>query len=269
MVACGITSLGAQQPNPLNKVLAHFASEKQAVEATQLATYADQLEALRQNLVSQQNTVAAGQVAAEYKSVIDRLNALQAKATEVKTKTEKTMEDGLEAIFGGAENPVMERPTRAKGTAILRPSTAKLSPEGLSKQEFWKHAQASQQWTLTDLAPGKYKVRLEFRAEKDQSGGTGQLELSGNSTPIPFRILSQDDDGKKIQSQDISLLEIEKCPVDLTIRVTGLAKADDPLFNLVAVWVQPVTGADDPAPQPRPPEAVEPKGETPRKKVDF
>jgi hypothetical protein len=263
------TPLGAQTGSTLPRLLERYSTEKLIIEATQLAIYADQLEALRLSYLTKDNTAAAEQAATEAKTVLSQLKVIQEKLSKPPEPVDGSNRDSaLNTLFNqdeATEGKEAEKPRR-KGSNILRPNTAKWIPADEPKRKFWALENAAQQWTLEDLSPGKYKVRLEFRAMRGESGGTGQLEITGNSTPIPFRINSTDETGKKIQSQDIAMMEIEKCPVDLTIRVTGHVAAETPLFELVAVWLQevPADGVKVKGPEPQ-----TPRKETERKKVDF
>ncbi len=268
---CWAAPLGAQESRGLAKLLERFTTEKLTTEATQLAIYADQLEALRLSYLAKDNTAAAEQAAAEAKTVLSQLKVVQEKLSQPpEAAAESSQDKAMNRLFSQDGTPAGNggEKTRAKGTTILRPNTAKWIPADEPKRKFWALEKAAQQWTLQDLPAGKYRVRLEFRAMTGEGGGTGQLEISGNSTPIPFRINSLDENGKKIQSQDIALLEIEKCPVDLTIRAMSQLVPDAPLFDLVAVWLHEVpadgTKVKSPGPEPTPP-----RKEPDRKKVDF
>jgi hypothetical protein len=264
---CWAAPLGAQESRGLAKLLERYTTEKLATEATQLAIYADQLEALRLSYLAKDNTAAAEQAAAEVKTVLSQLKVVQEKLSQPpEAAPESSQDKAMNRIFSD-EDKGAERPG-PKGWKILRPNTAKWIPVDEPRRKFWAVEQAAQQWTLEDLQPGKYKVKLEFRVMKGAGGGTGQLEITGNSTPVPFRIKYSQESEKKLQSQDIAILEIEKCPVDLTIRSTSLTAADAPLFELVAVWLQAVP-TDEVKVKAADPEPTAPRKEPDRKKVDF
>jgi hypothetical protein len=208
--------------NGLPRLLLQFSAAKLAAEAEETAIYIDQLDALRLNLVAKENAAAVDRVAAEMKVAQVRLAALKAKLQQAAPAADPVDKE-LRALFSGEDG----------GMLLVR--DAKRTPASLARNTFWAFPQAACQWTIRDLTAGKYKVRVMFLCPKGDGGGTGQLELSGNAAPIPFRIQPDDSVGAKIQSIEVATLDFEKLPLELIIRSSSLTKAGTPLFELIAV----------------------------------
>lgn len=273
--------LQAEDDPELIRVVSSFKIQRLDAESAQLAYYADQLEKLRQAYAAKGDAAAEKKVKAEFKGIMEKLNALNAAKTEASVGTTEGMihpHDGvneLESIFSEEKEGATRIPGRGKPEfKILPVRNATLSPEGKMTRDFWEKPEASARWTITDLPAGKYRVTLVYRSSDEPFGGTGQLEISGSTTPLTFKVTPEKSDSKESTRQDIAKLEIEKCPIDLTIKATSLATEGKPLFMLQSVLLREETSAGSPPPpsptsgtgeSPKPPE----KPEMNKKKVDF
>ena len=271
----------------LTRVVNSFKIQRLDAESAQLASYADQLEKLRQTYAAKGESAAEKKVKAEFKGVMEKLNVLNAAKSEAAVGTTEGMihpHDGvneLESIFGEEKEPT----TRILGQGkpqfkVLGMRDATLTPEGKMTRDFWEKPDASARWTITDLPAGKYRVTLVYRSSEEAFGGMGQLEISGSTTPLTFKVPAGQADTKESIRLDIAKLEIEKCPIDLTIKSTSLAQEGKPLFMLLSVQLREEPPASAPPPAttgqnsggpPKPPEKTEKpeKPEMNKKKVDF
>ena len=281
----------AEDDPELTRVVSSFKLQRLDAESAQLASYADQLEKLRQSYAAKGDAVAEKKVKAEFKGIMEKLNVLNAAKTEAAVGTTEGLihpHDGvneLESIFSEEKEPAKRTPGQDKPQfKILPVREATLSPEGKLTRDFWEKPEASARWTITDLPAGKYRVTLVYRSSKEAFGGTGQLEISGSSTPLTFKVTPEKGDFNESTRQDIAKLEIEKCPIDLTIKSTSLAQEGRPLFMLQSVLLREETSGtppphtvgqnsgeapkSNPAEKPDKPETPE-KPEMNKKKVDF
>jgi hypothetical protein len=264
----------------LTRVVSSFKIQRLDAESAQLASYADQLEKLRQTYAAKGESAAEKKVKAEFKSVMEKLNVLNAAKTEAAVGTTEGMihpHDGgneLESIFGEEKESTNRTPGQGKPQfKVLGLRDATLTPEVKMTRDFWAKPDAAARWTITDLPAGKYRVTLVYRSSEESFGGTGQLEISGSTTPLTFKVAAGQADTKESTRLDIAKLEIEKCPIDLTIKSTSLAQEGKPLFMLQSVQLreESATTGQTPGGPPKPPGKTD-KPEKPdmnKKKVDF
>ena len=255
----------AEDSLALQRLVESFQQQRADLEASELAIYADQLDQLEQQFAEKSDSSSASKVQAESKAVrakytaIKEAHAKEHEAAVLKAR-EKAAKDG-ERIFADDDESAAAKLAKEKKAPVvrLRMLDAKISPEGKLNREHWLEPDASAAWTITEAEPGEYRLRAVYRAKPGESGGKGELTVTGAPDVIPFSIRPTKGTWKELIQQDIGKLTIVQCPIEISLRSVGLSQADAPLFELVALWLVPEPGSDPK--RPAKPEAT--------KKVDF
>ena len=255
----------AEDSLALQRLVESFQQQRVDLEASELAIYADQLDQLGQQFAEKSDFASASKIQVESIAVRAKCSAIkQARAKEyeaaaVKSR-EKAAKDG-ERIFADDDESAAAKLAKEKKAPIirLRMLDARISPEGKPNREHWLQPDASAAWTITEAKPGEYRLRAVYRAKPGESGGKGELTVTGAPEAIPFSIRPTKGTWKELIQQDIGKLTIVQCPIEISLRSVGLSQADAPLFELVALWLIPEPGSDPK--RPATPEAT--------KKADF
>ena len=255
----------AEDSPALQSLVESFQQQRADLEAAALAIYADQLDQLENQFAEKSDSASASKVLSESKAVRAKLSAIKearAKAHEaaVAKAREKDAKAG-ERIFADDDESAAAKLAKEKNAPVirLRMLDAKVNPSGKLNREHWLHPDASAAWTIPEADPGEYRLRAVYRAKPGESGGKGELTVTGAPEAIPFAIRPTKGTWKELIQQDIGKLTIVQCPIEISLRSVGLSQVDAPLFELVALWLVPEIGADPKRP---------PKPET-TKKVDF
>ena len=255
----------AEEDLALQSLVESFQQQRADLEAAELAIYADQLDHLEQQFTEKSDSASASKVQAESKVVREKLTAIkEARAKAHQAAVAKAREKDAKAgerIFADDDESAAAKLAKEKKAPVirLRMLDAKVNPEGKLNREHWIHPDASAAWTITEAEPGEYRLRAVYRAKPGESGGKGELTVTGAPEAIPFSIRPTKGTWKELIQQDIGKLTIVQCPIEISLRSVGLSQADAPLFELVALWLVPEKGADPK--RPAKPEAT--------KKVDF
>lgn len=272
LILSGLAALSALSPAQtpdrdaqLEKIQGQFSQQRQRVQMSAKASYADQLRALRDSLQKSGDAAGAEKVTAELQSVLKQLaGTLDFQPGSPPSKPASA--DGLDSVFSD-ENDVSDDETmKLSATLPRRPHVLRLrDADGFNPRQFnrnhWRKSGAQLSWTLKTLAPGAYRVRLIYTAGAGQSGGSGLLRLSGNTDGVQFQIAAGSGSWKDVLQKDIARVEIKELPLTLTIEAQSVTEGALTLFDLRAVWL--VSDVPPKSP-PGPPSAAEGKSDVPK-----
>lgn len=293
LLAGSLAASADETPDPeLDRVVAGFRQQRVDAKRTAFAAYADQLRHMEADFSAKGDAAAAAKARQEYRAILEKLDAVSGKSAspkgdgESKRPATRQKEDDLDSIFGGKkgdDDPAESTAPRRDGVVMLRIRDAKTYPQGKPDRSFWSAPGATVKWTLQDVPPGSYRVRLVFVGASGESGGKGEV-LVGES-PVPFTVKPPHDNWTAPAMREVAVLEIQKCPLDFSIRCVGLAEGAKSLFELRRVDLVPEKTPDSPQPaaaadgkmepqpqrepQPTPPPAKKPEPDKPKKGIDF
>lgn len=239
----------AEESLILKNLVDSFQQQRAEVEAAELASYADQLAQLEQQLTEKGDAAAVTEVQNESKAVKSKLQAFMearakaeaAAAARAKARQARVAKDA----FDDEDAAAAEKYGKEKKVPVirLRMLDATLRPGGKPTRAHWLRPEAMAKWTIRDTPPGNYRVRAVYRAKQGESGGRGVIQIVGSTDEVAFTVNSTKDNWTDLMQQDIGKLNVVKCPIEVTLRCTGLTQANAPLFDLVALWLIPDAGS--------------------------
>lgn len=269
MILAGAGELAAQEPAPasLAALEANYAEDRAASLRRVLARYVDELQALEQSLAAAGDASGAARVRLERDRVLPALGLPAVAAADA---------DEFAAFEDGAEPPMPAVPATAPadldailksllpgGTAaaapgvgpapatpgnavpgrgakrILRMTNAQL--EGTYDPAFgyyyWSGGRSAS-WTLSDLAPGSYRLVLRYSCDEKTGGGKLSARFGGGK--IELEVPSTGGWNRR-RELVIGPFEITGSRADLILEPGNLSPSASYLMDLNALLVQPIT----------------------------
>lgn len=259
--------LAAQEPAPasLAALEANYAEDRAASLRRVLAKYVDELQALEQSLAAAGDASGAARVGLERDRVLpalglpavaaadaDEFAAFEEGADPPMPAVPATAPAELDAILksllpgGTAASPAANPAPATPGSAVpgrgakrvLRMANAQL--EGTYDPAFghyyWSGGRSAS-WTLSDLAPGSYRLVLRYSC--DEKTGGGKLSAKFGNGKIELEVPSTGSWNRR-RELVIGPFEITGSRADLILEPAKLSSSASYLMDLNALLVQPV-----------------------------